>query len=152
MTVAVVNAVSLGVSEWDLAWLDAVEFGGAVYGLAAAGIYRLAGADDDGVPVAAFVETGDLELTPGASINVAEAHLSVAAEGLLTLTATADQDGLERTVVYAVPTSCPDKARVKRMRLGRGVMGNAWRFRLGVEASAWELSGWQIGLERMRRR
>ena len=155
MTVAVVNARTLGIAEWDLAWLDVAEHEGVVYGLTETGIKRLDGADDEGAAFAAYIEPGDLTLVPGGSASLSEARVTVLADAALQLTATAHQSGGEREVVYGLPARSGAQARDRAVKLGRGVMGNAWRFRLGSTtqaACAWSLSAWQVLVDRVRLR
>lgn len=155
MTVVALNAATLGVCEWDLAWLDVVEHEGSVYGLTATGIARLEGTDDDGSAFAAYVESGDLDLAPGASVGFGEAQLRVQADARTELRTSADQNGVERAVVYGVPARQGEKEQNRVVKLGRGVSGNAWRVRFGSsgqEACAWSLSGLMLKIATLRTR
>lgn len=149
--IVMVNARTMAVSEYSSSAVDVVAHGGELFFVQADKLVKLDAAGDE--VVTSFIQTGDLTLAPDASANVAYAYVEKAADGAMTLTATADQDGKARTVAYAMPLNFPaGKARVSHVKLGRGVLGNAWSFKIGATGTAWSVTGLSIGVDRIRRR
>lgn len=68
-------------------------FNGKYYGCARDGLYELVGIDDFGSDIAAYIETGFLDLEVKALQRIRHAYLGFKSNGILTLTITTD-DGL----------------------------------------------------------
>jgi hypothetical protein len=88
----------------------------------------------------AYIETGDLDLLPGASLSFEHAALTLRADKTLTLTGTAHRDGGDRALHYTIPVRSGDRARTRFVKLAKGFRGNSWRFRLQA-AGAWVVDG-----------
>lgn len=154
--IAIVNAKTLGVSEYALSPVDVVAHDGKLF-LVDADALRVFGqeqdADEEGV--LGYVETGDLDLDQQASLSFREARLGLLAEGAMELNLTAHQNGGQKAVDYPVPVRAGVKSQDRVVRLGRGVVGNAWRLRLAAaEAGAWALQSLALTVDRriLRRR
>ena len=137
----VLNTQTLGVTEYSLAWLDVVSHDGVLYGLTADGLVKLDAAA--AVDFASYVTTGDLDVAPGMSVSFGNARLTLAADKAMTLTTTPQRDGEERAVEYLIPARSGDQARVRFVKLGKGLRGNSWRFKLGAQCD-WELTGLSV--------
>jgi len=134
----VLNANTLAVSEYSIQATDVAEHAGGVYFLGATGLEKLdATADLDAV---AYIETGDLDLLPGASLSFDHAVLTLRADKTLTLTGTAHRDGGDRALHYTIPVRPGDRARTRFVKLAKGFRGNSWRFKLQA-AGAWAVDG-----------
>lgn len=144
------HGATLGVTECDIPAVDVVIYDDAPLFLTAAGVVGFdAGAD---APVASFIETGDLALTPGAMGTVTRAYLTHQADGAMALTVTASVEGTPVVAEYGVPERAATVDRARTVRLGRGPRGVSWAFRLGAEAVRWSLSDFQLQIERVKRR
>lgn len=153
-TVVVFNANTLAATEYSIAALDVVSHDGELYFVTADGLVKLAAG---AAGVAGSITTGDLELASPGSVSLNLARLGLTADGELHLTATAHQDGGERSVRYLIPTRDGSNDRDRNVKLGNGVLGNAWSFTIAPptgEACNWGLSSWKIepGQFKLRRR
>lgn len=145
--IVVINAQTLGVSEYGLDWSDLVVRGdGVVCGLGGAGDEAGLWALDDaaGELVAPVVETGELSF--GASTPKTALRAYVTAQGggdlRLEVKATGPSVGGGRTVAYQLAGRALDAPVERAMKLGRGVEGQ----RLGVRleptpGEPWRLDG-----------
>ena len=147
MTVHVLNARTLAVSTYTPAPLDVVEHVGEVYFLTATALTKLDATADLDVP--AYVETGDLDILPGASLSFEAARVTLLADHAATLTATAHRDGDAREVNYLIPLRSGDQARGRFVKLAKGFRGNSWRFKFQAQG-AWALEGLSLILHAIR--
>jgi hypothetical protein len=155
MTVVVVNAKNLAVSEHSGDALDVFAVDGSLYRVEPGALRRLMAADempgDDTVDApAGSVATGKLGLAPGYACNVPHVRLLLSADGALRLTTRADVRGSERASAYRIPDRTWEQARECPVRLVRGTVGEGWAFELGGEAGvAWALQGMAVQVDRV---
>lgn len=151
--VLAINASTLAVTEYSVAAIDVLEHDGEVWFVTADGLSKLAA----GAGVAGTITTGDLELAGPGSVSLNLARLGLKADGELHITATAHQDGGQRSTRYLVPKRTGANDRDRNVKLGNGVLGNAWSFTIASptgQVCNWSLSEWQIepGQYKLRRR
>lgn len=141
----VLNAATLGISDYSLTPLDMAEIGGDVLLVDGAGIWRF----DAVAPVDfdARLETGDLALVPGSMSTLARVYLDLDAAAPLSLTATSYDAGVPQTCAYEVPAMVGMGQR-RVVKLGRGAKGTAWRIRLAGHNIAWRLTDCAARIER----
>lgn len=141
MMVTVINAESLGISEYRLPWLEMVEHQGEVYGLTATGLERLEGALE--ATAAPRVQMGKMVLVAGKTCTAHPAHLTVSAGAALEIVTTRDEYGVEQSVVYPVPAARSAKERKRTVLMGKGATGDAWQLEIRTpvgRAEAFSLS------------
>jgi hypothetical protein len=152
MSIWVLNANTLAVSQYSLSALDVVEHEGEMWFVTATGLSKFA----TGAGVAGTITAGDIELSDG-SISLNLARLELKADGELHITATAHQDGGQRSTRYLVPKRTGTNERDRNVKLGNGVLGNDWSFTIAPptgQVCNWSLGGWKIepGQYKLRRR
>jgi hypothetical protein len=136
MTVVVINAQTLGVSEYDLDAVDVVEGPGGVAWLALAdGVAALGGVSQEAVDCRA--QTGRLAFGDGQRHKACvEARFEgLAPGGAVVTTITGELGALVERQYQVRPTVGPD-ARARRVRLGRKVRGRTWALRVENVAGA----------------
>lgn len=152
MTVYAMNAATLAVSEYLLPEvLGVAANGNERYFVTADGLLS----HGDGAGVRGVITTGDLDLVGDASTALNTAYLQLEADGPMHLVVTAHQDGGDKSKRYLVPTRLGDNARDRRVRLGQGLMGNAWSFSMTPASESgcnWRLNGIGITLSRTKQR
>jgi hypothetical protein len=100
-----------------------------------------------------MIETGALDLMGEGSLSLSLARVELVASGPMHLTATAYQDGGERSAVYLIPKRDGEHPQDRVVRLGSGMMGNTWSFQLESPAGGdWGVSRWTIETGRTKLR
>lgn len=99
--------------------------GSDYYGVANDGIYKLAGDDDAGIPIAALVEFARSNLGSTHSKHVPEVYLAASSDGALTLKVVAEGG----THYYAARSSSAD-LRNHLVKPGKGLNSVYWQFAL----------------------
>lgn len=140
------HGATLGVTEYDIPAVDVVVYDGEPLFLTATGVVGF-GSDAD-QPVAS-IETGSLNLIPGAVCTVQRADALMSATGSVMLRATAE--GFETPVPnnYTIPPAKnPTVESMRRISLGRGARGAEWTFRLVSSGGLWSLGLLSVETER----
>lgn len=127
---------------------------GQVFGVAADGIYLLSGDTDDGTPIEASIETGDISFDSDKDKNVQYAYVQGVQDGDLTISTVVSRGGVRALYWYDVlgrDDTSDDSLR--RIRLGRGVRGTQWQFRIGnVDGCAFSVSSLSVLVDAIARR
>ena len=133
MSMMVLNANTLAVTEYSLTPLDVVEHEGEVYFVTATGLSKLSA---DGVEKFSWsFSTGELELVEGAIGTVTKLSLSGKSAGEIRLTVVAQEYGEETETFYSLPCESTAVERAQHVALARDVHSEAWAFRFeGTEA------------------
>jgi hypothetical protein len=87
------------------------------------GVFELFGSDDDGVPIAGYVETGNMDFGESMLKRVTDYYVNRVG-GALRLTVEAEN----ATTRYAIPASAIQ--RNTKVDLAKGAKGRRWKFRL----------------------
>lgn len=148
-TLAIMNVVTLGVTEWDEPAIDVAESNGVIHILEEDGLWAPTG---DPAVVASSVKTGYMDFYKGNVCAIPRAYPKIKVNGDILLQAVAAEDGAERTVDYMIPDIGDDVARKRTIRLARGVEGSEWSFKIGGTAESFELRGLEVKPEWARRR
>jgi hypothetical protein len=144
MSMMVLNANTLAVSEYSIAPLDVVEHEGEVYFVTATGLTKLDGAGT--LDAVSNIRTGKISPASGLITGVRFAHLAVSADGPVELRTYRDDDGVERMDRYPIPVVPDGHARERTVVLGKGAQASAWgfEFRAVAATTSWSLGGAQI--------
>lgn len=144
MSIYVINANTLAVTEYSLSPLDVVEHDGDVYFVTATGITKLATAA--ALNAVAYIRTGKISLASGRITGARFAHLHTNADGPVELRTYRDDLGLERMDRYPLPVVPDGHARERTVVLGKGAQASAWafEFRAVVATTRWSLGGMKI--------
>lgn len=150
--IAVINARTLGVTEYDLDWSDVIDEDGVVKGLGADGIYALA--EDGDLTPSPMVETGRMDFGATTPKTAERAYVLAQGDDDLALTVIADGPAGAVEVAYQLPARALDGQTERTVRLGRGLEGQRIGLRLEpAGGGAWSLGGLALRLlARLRNR
>lgn len=152
-TSVVVNTRNHAVSRYDHngeALNSMCSFQGVMLAAGPSGVVAMIGADDDGDPIAAYIEGGTTDFGSPMLKRVVSGYLSYRATGSLLLTLTTDED---RVYTYTVEPRQYDNLHPTHVKFGRGVEGRFWSWRLENEAgSGFELNDFLPVIEESSRR
>lgn len=85
---------------------------------------------DDEMPVAACIQTGEVDLAEGMLTNLPEAQVEIGTEGKLVLTAVAVRDRRTRRAVDYVVRGVDAEPQQRQVDLGRRPAGRRWSFKI----------------------
>lgn len=120
-------------TEWPINSLAVI--GGALYGASDQGLFELAGADDAGRAIDAFVRTGKeawVEQTKGVNVLYAAATT----DGRMAVTVDAAPHGIPGFFTYEFEERHALDVAPQRAKLARGVRSRYWQFTVGNQAGA----------------
>lgn len=147
-TVAAVNLMTLGVTEYSRPWVGVGISGESVYGLTATGLEAMSGTIEESAEPQLM--TGDLGLSPGSICNIPLIRTMVRADRDATITAVVHINGESQAHDYTMPGASGDQDRERRLHLGRGFRGPVWAFKVSA-AGSWLLTSLSVVVSRIKR-
>jgi len=146
-----VNASTLAVSEYqDLSVTDIAVLDGALYGIKTDGLVEFTGDDDEGVAIAAYMQTGKITLDSFEETRYARAYVRDKYGDALTLTSLVDQVNAEgvasvQSVAYSIPAQTGNVNHAHAERLRRDVKGTSWAWKLAnVSGGGMSIRGFSV--------
>jgi hypothetical protein len=131
----VMNLRNKAITEYDSYDFNALGYWqGTSYGTKTDGIYRLEGANDAGVDIAAHILTAVTDFGHSVSSRVERAYLGVRNDGTLTLKVIARQDDDTKVAHLYDMTEVGSTLRRERVKLGKGVRAAYFQFELSNTA------------------
>lgn len=142
----VLNTDTLGATSYtQFPMLALTTHQGRTYGLTETGLYELTGETDDGEPIPAAIETGDLALALHNDVNIPRAYLYLWADGAMRLRTVSSKRGCREEAWYDVVGRDGADEQARIVRLARGVRGTTWQFRLeNVDGCDFDLRGAEV--------
>jgi len=131
-----------------------VTHNGQPFGITADGIYLLSGDTDASEPIPAFVVTGDISFDTDKDKNVQYAYVQGIQDGDLTISTVVSRGGVRSLYWYDVlGRDDTSDGSLRRIRLGRGVRGTQWQFRIdNVDGCAFSVSSISVLVDAVARR
>jgi hypothetical protein len=106
---------------------------------------EFSGSDDDGTAIAWKLETGLAEHGSQRDKGFMRAYVLGRTDGDLTLTTLTDRDGERLERAYRVAKRGGDRSLGRTAKLGRGVKGTSWGWRLeGADGADIRLEGFEV--------
>lgn len=142
----VLNTDTLGATSYtQFPMLALATHQGRTYGITETGLYELTGETDDGTPIPAAIETGDLNFALHQDKNIPRAYLYLWAEGTMRLRTISSKRGCREEAWYEVVPMTGRDEQARIVRLARGVRGTTWQFRLeNVDGCDFDLRGAEV--------
>lgn len=130
----VLNTATGATSEYQgLQFNSLARIGDRYFGASETGVHELVGANDNGVAIATYVQTGLIDFGDTHEKMVPYAYLAADAEGRIALGVSASG---ENGVAQHWYEATMDNAAVKNLRIpvGRGLRGRHWKFEVASDA------------------
>ena len=153
-TVYAINANTFGVSTyvgWDIQAL--CEHEGAAYAVGDTDLFELAGDDDDGTAIAAYVKTGELDFGSVQFKRIPRDYVSLDADGDILLKVNVERRGEAVTKSKTVGVRVSGVIRDEPVKLFRGLSSVHFQREMhNVSGSDFDMKGWVSGVEGLDRR
>ena len=133
----VVNTQNAAFSEYqNFPFNSLMEYEGRYYGLAADGLYLLAGDTDEGAEISAAIKTGLLDMGTHFLKDAKAAHLGYNSTGEMVLKVITTDAGEKVEHWYKMKPAAAEEVRDGRVVIGRGLRARYWQFELVNVAGA----------------
>jgi len=109
---------------------------GVLYGAGDAGLFRLEGENDFGLPINAHVRTGKQALTGEQTATMRTVYAGATTDGRLQLTVDAAPKGVPVFYTYDFEPRLAEDLAPQRAKLGRGLKSRYWQATIGNKAGA----------------
>lgn len=134
------TAYTCSIASWGMSTFSNFPFK-TMAGKFAAGdnLWRLDADDDYGVPIKSYIKTGILDLGTSKAKRLSAVYAAGSSDGPLTVSVTADVDGVRETYDYDMEMRDQSDYRNNRALVGKGFRGRFAQFKIGGSAVKYTL-------------
>lgn len=146
-----INAVTGGITEWDLDWLGVAEHGGVIHGMTAEARTQIGGESTE--VLSGRIRTGEMDFGTPREKRMPKAYAELELESDATLTTGVATRGETTDTSYTIPvraTEATDNGAYRRRDLARGAEGQWWALELA--GPSWTLGALEARVEIVSRR